>query len=65
VKLPEDARPTIERFKGAGGGEPLETIRELKGRSGATFVRLRLALTGRDAGPSSGRSSRRCRARRL
>jgi hypothetical protein len=38
VTLPEDARPTIERFKELAGGEPRETIRELKA-VGATSAR--------------------------
>jgi glutamyl/glutaminyl-tRNA synthetase len=50
VKLPEDARPTIERFKELVDGEPHETIRELKA-VGGNLRALRLALTGRDRGP--------------
>ena len=50
VTLPEDARPTIERFKELAGGEPRETIRELKAVGGNLRL-LRLALTGRDRGP--------------
>jgi hypothetical protein len=50
VTLPEDARPTIERFKELAGGEPHETIRELKA-VGGNLRALRLALTGRDRGP--------------
>ena len=50
VTLPEDARPTIERFRELAGGEPRETIRELKA-VGGNLRALRLALTGRDRGP--------------
>src|SRR6478672_4782480 len=50
VTLSEDARPTIERFRELAGGEPRETIRELKAVGGNLRV-LRLALTGRDRGP--------------
>ena len=50
VTLPEDARPTIERFKELAGGEPHETIRELKA-VGGNLRALRLALTGRERGP--------------
>src|SRR3954447_55890 len=50
VTLPEDARPTIERFKEPAGGEPRETIRELKA-VGGNLRALRLALTGRERGP--------------
>jgi len=50
VTLPEDARPTIERFKELVGGEPHETIRELKA-VGGNLRALRLALTGRERGP--------------
>src|SRR3954468_8894677 len=50
VTLPEDARPTLERFKELVGGEPRETIRELKA-VGGNLRALRLALTGRERGP--------------
>ena len=50
VTLPEHARPTIERFKELAGGEPRETIRELKA-VGGNLRALRLALTGRERGP--------------
>jgi glutamyl/glutaminyl-tRNA synthetase len=50
VTLPEDARVTIERFKELAGGEPHDTIRELKA-VGGNLKALRLALTGRDRGP--------------
>jgi hypothetical protein len=50
VTLDEDARRTIERFQELLGGEPRETIRELKA-VGGDLRALRLALTGRDRGP--------------
>ena len=50
VTLPEDARPTLERFAQLAGGEPRETIRELKA-VGGDLRALRLALTGRSRGP--------------
>jgi len=50
VTLQEDARVTLERFKELAGGEPRETIRELKA-VGGNLRALRLALTGRDRGP--------------
>jgi hypothetical protein len=50
VTLPEEARSTIERFEELLGGEPRETIRELKA-VGGNLRALRLALTGRDRGP--------------
>ena len=50
VTLGEDARPTIERFRELAGGEPRETIRELKA-VGGNLRALRLALTGRERGP--------------
>src|SRR3954466_10336922 len=50
VTLPEEARPTIERFEELLGGEPRDTIRELKA-VGGDLRALRLALTGRDRGP--------------
>jgi glutamyl-tRNA synthetase len=50
VTLPEEARPTIERFQELLGGEPRDTIRELKA-VGGDLRALRLALTGRDRGP--------------
>jgi glutamyl-tRNA synthetase len=50
VTLPEEARPTIERFAELLGGEPRQTIREVKAVGGDLHA-LRLALTGRDRGP--------------
>ena len=50
VTLPEDARPTHERFAQLAGGEPRETVRELKA-VGGDLRALRLALTGRSRGP--------------
>ena len=50
MTLPEDARPTLERFAQLAGGEPRETIRELKA-VGGDLRALRLALTGRSRGP--------------
>jgi hypothetical protein len=50
VTLPEEARPTIERFGDLVGGEPRETIRELKA-VGGDLRAVRLALTGSDRGP--------------
>jgi glutamyl/glutaminyl-tRNA synthetase len=50
VKLPEDARPTLERFKELVDGEGRDAIRELKAAGGDLRV-LRLALTGREKGP--------------
>jgi glutamyl/glutaminyl-tRNA synthetase len=48
--LPEDARPTLERFAQLAGVEPREAIRELKA-VGGDLRALRLALTGRTRGP--------------
>jgi glutamyl/glutaminyl-tRNA synthetase len=50
VRLPEDAKPTLERFKELADGDARETVRELKGAGGDLHA-LRLALTGRDRGP--------------
>jgi hypothetical protein len=50
VTLPEDARPTLERFAELLGDDPRETIRELKA-VGGNLKSLRLALTGRERGP--------------
>jgi glutamyl-tRNA synthetase len=50
VTVPEEARPTLERFRELAGGDPRETIRELKA-VGGDLRALRLALTGRDRGP--------------
>ena len=58
VKLEEDARPTLERFRelrlGANGNLDREAaraiVRELKA-VGADLKTVRLALTGRERGP--------------
>jgi glutamyl-tRNA synthetase len=50
VKLPEEARPTLERFKELLDGDAHEAIRELKA-VGGDLRALRLALTGRERGP--------------
>jgi glutamyl-tRNA synthetase len=50
VTLPEESRPTIERFADLLDGDPRETIRELKA-VGGDLRAVRLALTGRDRGP--------------
>ncbi|MDQ4029784.1 MAG: hypothetical protein M3168_01955, partial [Actinomycetota bacterium] len=50
VRLPEEARPTLERFKELVEVEPRSLVRELKAVGGDLRV-LRLALTGRDRGP--------------
>jgi glutamyl-tRNA synthetase len=50
VELPEEARPTLERFRELAGGDPHETVRELKA-VGGDLRALRLALTGRERGP--------------
>ena len=50
VRLPEDARPTLERFKELADGDARETVRELKA-AGGDLRALRLALTGRERGP--------------
>jgi glutamyl/glutaminyl-tRNA synthetase len=50
VRLPEDARPTLERFKEIADGDARETVRELKA-AGGDLRALRLALTGREHGP--------------
>jgi glutamyl/glutaminyl-tRNA synthetase len=52
VKLAEDARPTLERFRelSANGADPRELVRELKA-VGGDLKALRLALTGRERGP--------------
>ena len=61
VSLGEEARPTLERFKelNANGAGAKDVVRELKA-VGGDLRALRLALTGRQRGPSSGRSSQRC-----
>jgi glutamyl-tRNA synthetase len=50
VELPEEARPTLERFKELGGADGKTVVRELKA-VGGNLKALRLALTGRDKGP--------------
>src|SRR5207302_2592985 len=50
VELPEEARPTLERFKELGGADGKTIVRELKA-VGGNLKALRLALTGRDRGP--------------
>ena len=50
VTLGEEARPTLERVAELAGGEPRETIRELKA-IGGDLRAVRLALTGRTRGP--------------
>jgi glutamyl/glutaminyl-tRNA synthetase len=50
VELPEESRPTLERVRELAGGEPRETVRELKA-VGGDLRALRLALTGRERGP--------------
>ena len=58
VQLPDEARPTLERFKELRGGASngldhdaaRELVRELKA-VGGDLKTLRLALTGRDRGP--------------
>jgi len=50
VLLPEDARPTLERFRELMNGDARETVRELKA-AGGDLRALRLALTGRERGP--------------
>ena len=58
VKLPAEARPTLERFKelregarnGLGHADARELLRELKA-VGGDLKALRLALTGRERGP--------------
>jgi glutamyl/glutaminyl-tRNA synthetase len=50
VKLPAEARPTLERFKELLDGDGREVVRELKA-VGGDLRALRLALTGRERGP--------------
>jgi len=50
IKLPEEARPTLERFKELLAGDGREVVRELKA-VGGDLRALRLALTGRERGP--------------
>jgi glutamyl-tRNA synthetase len=50
VRLPAEARPTLERFRELVDGDGSEVVRELKA-VGADLKALRLALTGRNRGP--------------
>jgi hypothetical protein len=50
VSLPEDARPTLDRFRELDNGDARAVVRELKA-VGADLKALRLALTGRERGP--------------
>jgi glutamyl-tRNA synthetase len=50
VKLPGNARTTLERFKELLDGDAREAVRELKAVGGDLHA-LRLALTGRERGP--------------
>jgi glutamyl/glutaminyl-tRNA synthetase len=50
VSLPDDARPTLERFRELANGDGHAVVRELKA-VGGDLKALRLALTGRDRGP--------------
>ena len=50
VQLPDDARPTLERFRELVNGDGHAVVRELKA-VGGDLKALRLALTGRDRGP--------------
>src|SRR5262249_1032169 len=50
VRLPEEARATLERFKELLDGDAHEAVRELKA-VGGDLRALRLALTGRERGP--------------
>ena len=50
VRLPDEARPTLERFKELADGDARETLRELRA-AGGDLRALRLALTGREHGP--------------
>jgi glutamyl/glutaminyl-tRNA synthetase len=50
VSLPDDARPTLERFRELANGDGHAVVRELKA-VGGDLKALRLALTGRDKGP--------------
>jgi tRNA synthetases class I (E and Q), catalytic domain len=49
VRLPEDARPTLHRFRELVNGDGRQVVRELKA-VGADLKALRLALTGRERG---------------
>jgi glutamyl/glutaminyl-tRNA synthetase len=50
IELPEEARPTLERFRELGGADGKTVVRELKA-AGGNLKALRLALTGREHGP--------------
>jgi glutamyl/glutaminyl-tRNA synthetase len=50
VRLPDDARPTLDRFRELENGDGRTLVRELKA-VGGDLKALRLALTGRDKGP--------------
>jgi glutamyl-tRNA synthetase len=50
VRLSEEARPTLERFKELLNGDARAVVRELKA-VGGDLRALRLALTGRERGP--------------
>jgi glutamyl-tRNA synthetase len=50
VRLPDAARPTLERFRELANGDGHLVVRELKA-VGGDLKALRLALTGRDRGP--------------
>ncbi len=50
VRLPDAARPTLERFRELLNGDGRVVVRELKA-VGGDLKALRLALTGRDRGP--------------
>jgi glutamyl/glutaminyl-tRNA synthetase len=50
VKLSDEARPTLERFKELANGDARDVVRELKA-VGGDLRALRLALTGRERGP--------------
>jgi glutamyl-tRNA synthetase len=50
ARLPDSARPTLERFRELVNGDGRAVVRELKA-VGGDLKALRLALTGRDKGP--------------
>jgi glutamyl-tRNA synthetase len=50
ARLPDEARPTLERFRELANGDGHAVVRELKA-VGGDLKALRLALTGRDKGP--------------
>jgi glutamyl-tRNA synthetase len=50
AELPEEARPTLERFRELGDADGKTVVRELKA-VGGNLKALRLALTGREHGP--------------